>query len=271
MGRDRSGEGALVDVSELEAAIVSTAPWSLALAYEGAQGFTAAVHAHHRDRPTFYEAADGKVMAGFGRGPFWVDAMHVLGLEELADDRFSNPVERRAHLAAIRPRIEQRVAKLSRWEVFESLATVRSKSGVVQDVGDLLENPHLEARGYFVETELGGRALRMPGAPAKLSATPWELHRPAPNLAETGGEPTGPSAGAYLRQVYNHRSLVCLTAMGAILTSASAVRQSRAPARRGGAQWGPGRAAAERPVAAAVTCKRCAGRPPSGGTDRVRG
>ena len=192
VGRDRSGEGALVDVSELEAAIVSTAPWSLALAYEGAQGFTAALHAHHRDRPTFYEAADGKVMVGFGQGPFWVDAMHVLGLEELADDRSSNPAERRAHLAAIRPRIEQRVAELSRWEVFESLGTVRSKSGVVQDTGDLLENPHLEARGYFVETELGGRALRMPGAPAKLSATPWELHRPAPNLAETGGKPTGP-------------------------------------------------------------------------------
>lgn len=187
--RDASGAGALVDVSELEAVIVSSAPWALAAVYEGPEGFTAAVHAHHRERPVFYQSSDGKVMAGFGQGPFWIDAMHALALGELADDRFSDPVQRRAHLSEIRPQIEQRIATLSRWEVFETLSTVRSVSGVVQDTEDLLENPHFDAREYFVETEVAGRSLRMPGAPVKLSATPWELRRPAPSVSDPDDEP----------------------------------------------------------------------------------
>jgi crotonobetainyl-CoA:carnitine CoA-transferase CaiB-like acyl-CoA transferase len=187
--RHATGEGALVDASELEAVIVTVVPWALALHYEGPEGFTAGVHVHHRDRPPFLEALDGKVLAGPGQGPFWTDAMHVLGLPELADDRFSGPVLRRDHLAEIRPRLEERVASMPRWAVFEALSTVRSVSGVVQSTADLLANPHLEDRGYFASTELDGRSLRMPGAPAKLSLTPWRLRNPAPSLSSPEDEP----------------------------------------------------------------------------------
>ncbi len=182
--RDVSAEGSIVDASELEAMVVSTAPWSLALIYEGLEGFTAAVHRHVRDGPGFLRARDGELVAGFGQGPFWTDAMHVLGLSELADDGFDDPAARREHLASIRPRIETRIAELSRWEVFEALSTVRSVSGVVQNIADLLDNPHSAARDYFVETKLDDRPLRIPGAPARLSGTPWRLRLPAPKLGE---------------------------------------------------------------------------------------
>ena len=193
--RANTGEGALVDASELEAAIVTSVPWSLAVIYEGREGFTSAVHVHRRDGPGFLDALDGQVIAGLGQGPFWTDAMHVLGLPELADDRFSDPVLRRDHLAKIRPRIEERVAAIPRWEVFEALSTVRSVSGVLQDTADLLENPNFEERGYFVETEVGGRSARMPGAPAKLSTTPWRLQRRAPDLGDPEDEQPGSDAG----------------------------------------------------------------------------
>ncbi len=194
--RTTSGEGALVDASELEAAIVSSVPWSLAVIYEGPEGYTARVHVHHRDGPGFLEALDGPILAGFGQGLFWTDAMHVLGLSELADDRFDDPVRRREHLTAIRPRIAERVAEMPRWELFEALSTVRSVSGVLQDTADLLENPHLQARGYFAETVVDGRSARMPGAPATLSATPWRLHQPAPGLGDGEGEPAPARAAA---------------------------------------------------------------------------
>ena len=189
---ETSGQGALVDVSELEAMVVSTAPWSLAELYEGPGGYTAVVHKHYRDRPQFFQARDGGILAGFGQGPFWTDAMHMLGLGELAQERFSDPVLRRSYLTEIRPRIAERIAEMSRWEVFEGLSSVRAVSGVLQDTSDLLDNPHLAARDYFVETEVDGRSLRMAGAPAKLSATPWQLRRPAPRLDEHGSEPERP-------------------------------------------------------------------------------
>ncbi|HZV11259.1 MAG TPA: CoA transferase, partial [Novosphingobium sp.] len=48
---------------------------------------------------------------------------------------------------------------------------------------DLLENPQLSHRGFFVAPGQGPTAgLRMPGAPYKLSATPWRTG-PAPALA----------------------------------------------------------------------------------------
>ena len=50
----------------------------------------------------------------------------------------------------------------------------------VQDVADLLDDPHLEARGFWAET--AGR--RHPGAFAKLSRTPLRVGRAAPALGE---------------------------------------------------------------------------------------
>lgn len=63
------------------------------------------------------------------------------------------------------------------------MAPVYSAAGVVN-------NPHLQARGFFVDVEhaASGRTLRMPGAPYRLSGTPWRVRRPAPRLGEHNEE-----------------------------------------------------------------------------------
>ncbi len=52
----------------------------------------------------------------------------------------------------------------------------------VATTADLLESPQLNARGFFVETEIAGTGVtaKMPGAPFKMSATPWVDLCPAP-------------------------------------------------------------------------------------------
>ena len=46
-------------------------------------------------------------------------------------------------------------------------------------------DPHLAARGYFVEVAHAPRGtLRYPGAPYRHAATPWRIARPAPRLGE---------------------------------------------------------------------------------------
>ena len=49
-----------------------------------------------------------------------------------------------------------------------------------------LANPQLQARGHFVPFShpLLRQAALMPGAPYVLSATPWQLQRPAPALGQ---------------------------------------------------------------------------------------
>lgn len=49
--------------------------------------------------------------------------------------------------------------------------------GWVLPLDRVAENPQLEARGWWSEYELGGRAARGPGAPHRFSETPWRLRR----------------------------------------------------------------------------------------------
>ncbi len=51
----------------------------------------------------------------------------------------------------------------------------------VQNVAQVAADPHLARRGFFEQVEqVEGDALTMPGAPYRLSATPWRIERPAP-------------------------------------------------------------------------------------------
>ena len=63
----------------------------------------------------------------------------------------------------------------------------------VSDAATVANNPQLAARGFFrdVPHAASGRALRMPGAPYALSATPWAIRRPAPRLGEHNREILG--------------------------------------------------------------------------------
>ncbi|MBI4587453.1 MAG: CoA transferase [Candidatus Rokubacteria bacterium] len=70
----------------------------------------------------------------------------------------------------------------------ELLALFRERGipfSVVRDAGDVATCPQLGARDFFVEVDHpAAGALRYPGAPWKLSRTPWRVDRPAPLLGE---------------------------------------------------------------------------------------
>jgi crotonobetainyl-CoA:carnitine CoA-transferase CaiB-like acyl-CoA transferase len=51
-------------------------------------------------------------------------------------------------------------------------------------VRKMVDSAHVRDRCSVVEIDLGGRKARMPGAPVRMSATPWMLRRPAPRRGE---------------------------------------------------------------------------------------
>ena len=116
--------------------------------------------------------------------------MNFLDLPELAKDPELIPVlgRNQKDTRPVRDGLEEAAASRDKWELFHGLVQRRCIAGVVQNAQELLENEHLRSRDYIVSTHIGDRRVHAPGAPAKLSATPWSLSRAAPEIGEHDGD-----------------------------------------------------------------------------------
>ncbi len=184
------GVGDRVDVSETEALALTNAPWAILGLFMGGN-FLAYGPAGGRRRGTpgpLWETADGLINFGSGDWARWSQAMSFLGLPELAEDERFAPVLRRnvKDTRPVRDALARVAATRDSWELFHGLADLRCIAGVVQDGRQLLRDEQLEARRFFVTTEIDGKEVRAPGPPAKLSESPWSLRRRAPELDEHG-------------------------------------------------------------------------------------
>jgi len=70
-------------------------------------------------------------------------------------------------------------------EVWEAAREARAALAPLYTTEDLVNDPHFEERGFFVEIDhaRAGR-LKYPGAPFRPSETPWQLKTPAPLLGQ---------------------------------------------------------------------------------------
>lgn len=182
--RGSTGTGDLVDVSEAEALAQTCAPWALMGIYVGGDR-VARGPVGRRSRNNagpLWRTADGLINYGYGDWAQWTNALSSLGLDDLANDPNLIPqLGRNQHdTRPVRDGLADASATRNKWDIFHTLAGYRCISGVVQNSAELLANEQLNARGFFVESRVGDVAVRAPGAPAKLSATPWRLQQPAP-------------------------------------------------------------------------------------------
>ena len=116
----------------------------------------------------------------------WGTMAEFLDAPELVQERFSTPEGRRANARELR---EIQVERFSQWEKLELFYAAHQKRefifGMVQNPGEVLENPQYRERGYFVDIEhpVVGTAT-YPGAPFLMSQTPWNAQSPAPTLGQ---------------------------------------------------------------------------------------
>lgn len=100
---------------------------------------------------------------------------------EVAANRFV----RASNWDALRPFMEEWVSKWTMPDLYHAAQEKRIPFAPASTMSDLLDSPHLKARGFFVEvTHPEGDKLTQPGAPYKLSATPWQIRSPAPTLGQ---------------------------------------------------------------------------------------
>ena len=187
-----SGHGECVDVSEMEAMANTCAPWAELGLFIGGNRMAHGPNGK-RDRGRagpLWKTQNGAINFGYGDWAFWEEAMNFLDLPELAKDPELIPVlgRNQKDTRPVRDGLEEAAASRDKWELFHGLVQRRCIAGVVQNAQELLENEHLRSRDYIVSTRIGDRRVHAPGAPAKLSATPWSLSRAAPEIGEHDGD-----------------------------------------------------------------------------------
>ncbi len=196
--RGATSSAELVDVSELEAMALTVHPWGVAAVYQGAVGNRGPGGGRPRGAPgPLWDLSDGRMNFGLADFHNWTAAMAAMGLPEQGHCPELIPDIGR-HSQDLRPvatGLVDSLKSLKRWDVFHALAKLRCVIGVMQDADDLLRNEQLKARGFFAKTSVDGREVRVSGAPAKLSPSPWRIRRPAPALADAP-VPPWPSAAA---------------------------------------------------------------------------
>jgi crotonobetainyl-CoA:carnitine CoA-transferase CaiB-like acyl-CoA transferase len=189
--RARTGQGQLIDFSMVEATLCGVPEALLDYAMNRRlpprRGNRDRLHAPHGVYPCRGE--DRWAAIAVTSEQEWQALVAALGAPAwAADPRFAAAAGRKQHEDELDALIAAWTAERSTGEVVELLQGAGVPSGPVLPAAELLDDPHLRARGLFVETQapLGGRRLTI-GAPWRIEPGFEPVYAPAPRLGEHDG------------------------------------------------------------------------------------
>ncbi|MFA7248300.1 MAG: CoA transferase [Dehalococcoidia bacterium] len=193
VGRDATGAGRQVDVSEQETFLDSLRMYLCTYAYEGTIHPRGAANQNAIVAGQTGKCTDGYVTGVPGpqaANPAWANLVEAMGRPEwAADERMADPEYRRAHAAEIVARINEWTGSLPKAEVAARLQERHATSLPVNDIDDLLVNEQLAARGYFVPLDHPGlQQARVPASPIRFDGAPIAGNGRAPFLGEHNAE-----------------------------------------------------------------------------------
>jgi crotonobetainyl-CoA:carnitine CoA-transferase CaiB-like acyl-CoA transferase len=182
--RLRSGRGqhTVVSIQESLAAILE-----LTFEYWPYMGLVASRLGRKPIQPLdFLECKDGWIFICCVEEHQWREFIRMIGSPEWAElEIFADRLSRGANWDALKLFLQEWASEQTVAEVYQAAQKRRIPFAPVSTMGDLLASDHLKSRGFFAVLEPPGMApLTVPGAPYQLSATPWAIRRPAPQLGE---------------------------------------------------------------------------------------
>lgn len=141
----------------------------------------------------FLECKDGWIFLCCVEEHQWRGFLDVMGNPEWAGETiFADRVNRGANWDALKPLLQDWIQEQSVKDLYDKAQAKRVPIAPVSTMGDLFDNTHLKARGFFatiVHPETG--PLQYPGELYKFSETPWVIRRPAPLLGQHNAEVYG--------------------------------------------------------------------------------
>jgi crotonobetainyl-CoA:carnitine CoA-transferase CaiB-like acyl-CoA transferase len=199
-GRDVTGRGQFVDVSETDVLAILLAGYGIpTYIYRGVTGIRAGRHMSLGLYPNaVFECQDGFVCIDCPQLVQWNRLLEVMGTPSWVHE------PRYRDRRQITEQYPQEVdALMAPWlmardkaTIFAETQTQRIPAGPVNTMQDVVHDAHLQARQYFTAVERDDTGpLTYPGAPYRLSQTPWAIRRPAPHLGEHNEEIYGGRLG----------------------------------------------------------------------------
>ena len=183
IGRRLTGRGQHVDVS-VQACVAATVEGPLQMYYQTGRSYPriGAVRALEPPNGT-YPCRDGYFCFFVLNWPTLAEwACRVLGDDELADPKYNvTNAQRAAYAETVIPKMREFCARLTKAELLEGMHRTGQIGAPVEPPLEVLADPHLASRDFFTEAtlpEIG--TVRLPGAPYRLSATPWQAPATAP-------------------------------------------------------------------------------------------
>ncbi|MEQ8497471.1 MAG: CoA transferase [Gammaproteobacteria bacterium] len=185
-----TGEGQFVDVGMVDAMIALCERNVYRYSFGGAVS-----KPEGNDHPlvapfSIYAAADGWMAIGCPTDWHWRELVAVMGRDELAADaRFASNELRVNNATELRAIITAWSASRTKQELTELLGG-RVPAGPVNDITDIVGDPHAAARDMLPEVELPGLGTRaaLAGVPVHFSATPGRVRHAGPALGEHSAE-----------------------------------------------------------------------------------
>jgi benzylsuccinate CoA-transferase BbsE subunit len=140
-----------------------------------------------------YRCRDGLVYLMVNRPLHWQALARwvheVTGNDGILDPLFEGPSSRRQPYRDVLDEwIGDLTARFTVDEIYREGQRRHLAITPVSTAADVADDPHLAAREWFVALEHRAGRLRYPGAPYRLSGTPWRLARPAPAVGEHNDE-----------------------------------------------------------------------------------
>ena len=182
-----SGRGQHIDIS-LQECVAATLDYVLVrYFYEGVvarrQGSL-----HWNSAFRIFPCRDGYILLSlFQQWETLVEWLHSEGMaEDLTDKKWLDREQRLQHLDYIIEVLERWTRSHTVAELVEQGQWMRFPWAEVASIPGLVNSPQLKERGFWVEVEHpeSGKRYRFPGAPAKLSHSPWQVGSRVPKLGE---------------------------------------------------------------------------------------
>lgn len=186
--REKTGQGQYIDLSQWEAAIMLLPEAVMDYSMNGTQPERMGNRdPHMAPHGVFRSKGDDRWVSLSVRDEAeWQRLCEVMGQPELSSDaRFASLAARKENEAALEEIVTAWTQACTADEATQALQNAGIPAYPSLDAIDMIDNPHVGVRDYFVELEhpeVGTR--RHMGIPWTMSRTPCEIRRPAPCLGQ---------------------------------------------------------------------------------------
>jgi CoA:oxalate CoA-transferase len=184
--RDRTGVGQYIDVS-MQETMVSIMEGAVVRWTIGKELLTPIGSHNTNESPmAAYRCRDGYITICTVGNEHWERFCRAIGRPEWASrPEYATKGQRWARKYVLQEEIEEITTRHTVKEVGEMMDRERVANSPILNIQQVVEDPHLNARGYFVEVEhpVIGKA-KISGIPFKLSETPGTIERTAPLVGE---------------------------------------------------------------------------------------